>query len=171
MRSSSSNDAAGRGITGWACDSMGSAALCAMSHGAKEGRANRAGHAKSPPARGGRALQDRLSRSSTATGPRLGAGTSTSLYSEEPGVAPVPPEPAGPEPPGAAWVRREPQRGPALVEPLIPFNQPGRDGATCPSSRPWCGPRARRGPRARSRAWWPRNCTAGSWRRRRLPSG
>ena len=22
-----------------------------------------------------------------------------------------------------------------------------------------------------SRAWWPRNCTAGSWRRRRLPSG
>ena len=131
------------------------------------------GKAKGPPAGadGPRRCERRPGQPSTSTDPRTGAGTSTSLCSEEPGVAPEPPGPASPVPPGAAWVRRGPPRAPALVEPLIPFNQPGRDGATCPSSRPRSGPSARRGPPARSRAWWPRSCTAGSWRRPTPPSG
>ena len=101
----------------------------------------RSAKAKGPPAGadGPRRFDCRPGQPSTSTDPRTGAGTSTSLCSEEPGVAPEPLEPASPVPPGAAWVRREPARAPALVEPLIPFNQRGRDGATCPSARPWCG--------------------------------
>ena len=109
--------------------------------------------------------------------------------------APDPTMPALPAPRWAAWaagaspgagspaavrpVRPAPRRrltpawagSSALVEPLVPFKRPGTGGASGPSARPWSAPSARRARHARSRASWPRSCTAGSWRRPRLPSG